>query len=449
METDPAKKANKAKIPLEAIYPLEWEEAAFHEVLQGFKEMWKLKRTRFLQLSRKNESIALEERNLPNLLSVSKGLVNLYERIFHELIFREPYLYRMLVYIAMNPEDRQSRQACYTKYLQTINFEAYHDILDIDILHGSDLAKSRKLSGIPVHSCFVGKVLQWMLNRFESQRLTDEGNPELMRFEKIPGGLLIEYMNKADFDDPLADSIADDVLYNAINAKRDRRQHLFFGKGLDHREYRIVKRFGKKEKEIPFQLLPKYAGLIRKRANIDRKYKGTKVISGNENPSEQWDDFEQKAVMLFLEAVLDQTLGKAKSAELPFAAFIENQLLWRQEKEREDDTYQENGKRIRKEPLDQPGKRLVDDIEVDDIEDEKCPNQEAALLDRERDERLPELIEYLNTDPKLFRFIKIHFNEEKDKERRSMADQKFHERYLKNEWESKIKKIREMFGIAG
>ena len=153
--------------------------------------------------------------------------------------------------------------------------------------------------------------------------------------------------------------------------------------------------------------------------------------------------------MLFLEAVLDQTLGKAKSAELPFAAFIENQLLWRQEKEREDDTYQENGKRIRKEPLDQPGKRLVDDIEVDDIEDEKCPNQEAALLDRERDERLPELIEYLNTDPKLFRFIKIHFNEEKDKERRSMADQKFHERYLKNEWESKIKKIREMFGIAG
>ena len=53
METDPAKKANKAKIPLEAIYPLEWEEAAFHEVLQGFKEMWKLKRTRFLQLTRK------------------------------------------------------------------------------------------------------------------------------------------------------------------------------------------------------------------------------------------------------------------------------------------------------------------------------------------------------------------------------------------------------------
>jgi len=239
--------------PLETLYPLEWEERAYQEVLQGFKAMWRNKRDRFLALSRENENIALEEKNLPNLQSGNKELVDLYETIFHQLIFQEPYLYRMLAYITMNPEDREARQAFFERYLEPVNFAAYQDILDIDVMQNSDFAKSLNLSGIPLHTCFVGKVLKNLFDKTDNRWMTDNGKPELVRFEKIQNGLIIEYLNEADYKSPLADEIIDNILYGmSRKAQGDRRQNLFLGNGLDHREYKIVKRFGNEEKKSHF-----------------------------------------------------------------------------------------------------------------------------------------------------------------------------------------------------
>ena len=129
------------------------------------------------------------------------------------------------------------------------------------------MLKAVTFPGYPFIPALSVKSCNILLDEAESQRMTDNGNPEHVRFDKIQNGLIIEYLNEADYKSPLADEIIDNILYVMIRkAQRDRRQHLFFGKGLDHPKYRIIKRFNSKEKPIPFQLLPKYAGLIRKLA---------------------------------------------------------------------------------------------------------------------------------------------------------------------------------------
>lgn len=248
------------KEPLETLYPLEWEERAYQEVLQGFKAIWKQKRGRFLELARENESIALEEKNLPNLQSGSKELVDLYEAIFHQLIFPEPYLYRMLAYINMTSEDREARQAFYEKHLEPVNFAAYDDILDIDILQGSALAGRNKLSGIPLHTCFVGQVLGYLLNTVNHYYLVDQvklsGAAESIAELRITRGKqetndgiisdyspLFKHMKSSDmrthtfevfkqddFEPKRWAQYADNILCSHfIKANRDRRQDLFFG----------------------------------------------------------------------------------------------------------------------------------------------------------------------------------------------------------------------------
>lgn len=453
MESYPAKKANKAKKALDAIFSLEWEERALSEVIQAFQAAWGNYRERFETLTEENESIALEEKNLPQLQSNSKDLIDLYERIFQQLIFREPYLYRMLAYITMNPEDREARKAFFERYLSRDICETYYNILTFEnILEGSDLAKSMNLSGIPVHACFVGKVLMNLLDEAESQRMTDNGNPEHFKVVKAGKSLIFEYFKQADYESPLVDKQIDEILYDMIHkAQKDRRQGLFFGRDLDKPEYRIIKRFDGEEKSIPFQLLPKYAGLIRQRATNDRECQGIKRFDGK-NPLEDWQDFENKSVSLFLEAVLDQAPGKIKPVKLPFAAFIEKQLTWRKGEEWDKQSIQVNGKRIKRDALDQHGDSLDEGIDQDDnddgsrhdvVADKKAIGPERNLLDKERADLSKDIRAYLSTttDEALIRLIRIHAQEG----RRSEADQKFYNR----KWNDKLKEIQEMFGLSG
>ncbi len=466
MENDPAKKANKAKYPLDAIYPLEWEAQALREVSRGFQTAWRANPKRFEKLTEENKSINAPIRRLE---SENKELIALYEKTFRLLILREPFLYRILTYISFAPKEKEARKTFFKKYLQNVRIETYHDCLDQDVLVSSELAKSRKLSGIPLHSCFVGKVLQWMLNRFDSQRLTDEGNPGLVRFERIPKGLLIEYMNEADFNSPDADSIADDILYKAINSvQRDQRQHLFFGKGVDDSEWRIIKRFGKEEKEIPFQILPKYAGLVKKWAKSLPKIETT--VRGNNGKIKTKLIYDFTSVeMSFLEAVLDKTPEKTKSVKLPFAALIKKQLTWRigkkwdeestealaeerlyrlrkqyaQSDEKDVQAWFEKEKRISKSAMEKSGGSLDDFIDRDEKadrridlhEDEDGISPEDEMLERDNSDLKDAILVEMQKDLRLMQILRI----QESGERMSPEDQKYRWR--------KIKEIKNKFDL--
>ncbi len=448
MKTYPA---NKAKKSLEAIYPLEWEEKALTEVIQGFQSSWGKDRERFEELSKENESINAP---LPTFESESKELIALNEKTFRLLILREPFLYRILAYISLAQEDQRTKKAFFEKYLHRNILETYYEILTFEnILEKSELAKSHNVSGIPLHSCFVGKVLKYLLDKADSQRMSDFNIPECMRVEKTKNGLIFFYLNEADYKSPLADEIIDDILYKTIvNSHRDRRQRLFFGKDLDNPEYKIIKRFRGKEKKISFQMLPKYAGLIRKTAKKDPKYKENEDVIKKGIPLQVWQDLENKVVMLFLEAVLDQPPEKTKPAKLPFSAFIKNQLLWRTSKEWEDKSIQINKKRISKEALEHECESLDDWLDQNDeelgrrshiIKDGKAINPENNLLDDEQVTLKQKLLEYLlkTTDKKLKRLMQIHT--QKGDVRLSDADQKFYSR----NWNDTIKKLRDKFHI--
>jgi hypothetical protein len=290
-----------------------------------------------------------------------------------------------------------------------------------------------------------------LLDEAESQRMTDNGNPEHFKIIRTAKGLTFEYFNEADYDSPLVDREIDEILYGMIRkAGKDRRQNLFFGDGLDHREYMIIKRFNGKEKPpVPFHLLPKYAGLIRQRATNDRECQGIKRFDGK-NPLEDWQDFENKSVSLFLEAVLDQAPGKIKPVKLPFAAFIEKQLIWRKGEEWDKQSIQVNGKRIKRDALDQHGDSLDEGIDQDDnddgsrhdvVADKKAIDPNKRLLNKECAALKKNLQEYLSTttDKDLERLLRIHTQEG----RRSEKDQKFYSR----KWQSKLREIREMFNI--
>jgi len=468
MEIYPAKKANKANKPLEAIYPLEWEERAFQEVIRGFQIAWRNTPERFEELLEENQNITPP---IPSIESESKALIALHEQIYRRLILREPYLCRILAYISFAPEDREARKAFSERYLQKVRMETYHNSLDQDVLVGSELAKSRKHSGIPFHSCFVGQVLQWMLNRFESQRLTDEGNPELVRFERIPNGLIIEYMNKTDFNSPLADSIADDILYKAVNnAQRDIRQKAFFGEDLDNVKYKIIKRCkGQKDKPIPFQLLPKYAGLIRNRAKSLPKVETTTTGSDGKVMIKRTHDFT-RIEMVLLEAVLDQSPKKRKPANKPFSAFIVDELKGRLGKEWDDEStmalrksrqeqmrwqhiqsdekdvqsWFKKEERISKAKMEQSGGSLDDwndqndegrGRRIDSIRDDDGIDPESEMADREDMSLRLKILAEARKDERLMKILK-------DKENGiplSMKDQKYYER--------KIAEIKKMFGL--
>ena len=254
------------KKPFETLYPLEWEEKAFKEVLLNFNKIWD-DVNYYNKLLQENKEIKLGP-CLPECKAEgpdSEELVALHRRILKDFICHEPVLCRVLAYTAIEPEDTQARQEFFKKHLHAVNFLPYVDILSIDVLTGSDLAKSRDVSGIPLHSCFVGKVLKTLLDEAESRWMTDNGNPEEIRITRTAKGLDFEYFNKADYDSPLVDRQIDDILCAMFHkAQGDRRQDLFFGNGIDHREYQIVKRFGEKEKEpIPFHLLPKWSKFIK------------------------------------------------------------------------------------------------------------------------------------------------------------------------------------------
>lgn len=437
MESYPAKKAIKAKKPLDAVYPLEWEDQALNEVIQGFQAGWKENPERFEELTQENESINAP--HLPAFESENKELIALYKETFRLLILRDPFLYRILAYISLDPEDREARMAFFERYLHRNIFQAYYEILDFEnILEGSELAKSRKFSSIPVHSCFVGKVLAHLLDEAESLWITDNGIPEFFRIEKNGNTYILHCLNEEAYKDKSEVAAIDDILYRAIRESKGdrRRQDVFLGDGLDRPRYRVIKRYQGKERQIPLALLPKYAGLIRNTAK--RAY--------HKEPEDGLSD----AITTFIEAVLDQTPEKIKPVNLPFSAFIKNKITWGLGDEWDNESIQRNGKRTSKEAIEHEAGSLDDwndKLEATGrrgniIKDDNSLDPESRLLEHEQSALEENLRKYLatTTDPDLIRLIRIHVQET----RRSEADQKFYNR----KWENKIKELREMFDIT-
>jgi hypothetical protein len=165
------------KVP-EAIYSLEEEGQALQEVIQWFKSRWTSNMEMLLEFVQANEDIAIEEKNLPKLISENNRLVDLYEAIFHQFIFCEPYLYRVLAYTTMNPDNLEARQAFFERYLdKLVSLESYYNFLKLEnILGGSELAKSMNLQAIPVHTFLIGKVMANLLDEAERRRMEDSNS---------------------------------------------------------------------------------------------------------------------------------------------------------------------------------------------------------------------------------------------------------------------------------
>lgn len=167
--------AEKSKEALEAIYPLEDEERALQEVIQWFKSRWTANMEMLMEFVKENEDITIEEKDLPTLASEDNRLADLYEAIFHQFIFCEPYLYRVLAYTTMNPADLEARKAFFERYLnKSVTIESYDNFLKYEsVLGGSELARGMNLRTIPVHTFLVGKVIANILDEAERLRMED------------------------------------------------------------------------------------------------------------------------------------------------------------------------------------------------------------------------------------------------------------------------------------
>ena len=480
MGTYAEKKANKAKKALDAIYPLEWEELALQEVIDGFKTAWGDDRKHYDELSRENENIIFP--SPPKFDSDNQKLIDLYSKIFKHLIYYEPYLYRLLAYIQLPPSDKKSGRSFFCRYL---GIDIFNDILNIitqaNVFVKNEHAIQRGFKTTPLHSTFVGKVLTYLYKEAEQRRIADFEVQPCFNVIREKNKIIFEFFEKADYDIAM-DTEIDDLLYVTINnAQRDIRQKAFFGEDIDNAKYEIIKRCkGQKDIIIPFQLLPKYARLIRKRAKGLPKVETTATEQKTGKVIIKQELNLTIVEMAFLEAALgvpykkqdedeesnsDKQSSLIKAGDMPFAAFIKNQITYRlgnewanqstealkkvrleqvrwqhsQSDEKDLKNLYEKEERISKAKLEQSGGSLDDFIDedqtgrrIDFLEDEDGLDPETDITEKER-LRLQNAI--LAETRKDGRFMAIL----ESGQRRTPADQKYYER--------KIAEMKKLFGL--
>jgi hypothetical protein len=167
--TKTEKDAEKATKDPVMNYPIEWEEKAFQEVLQRFALAWQANTNLFRKLSKENNDLGISSFQIPLECfngEESRPSIILFNRIIEKLIRPEPYLCRCVAYITELPEDFMTRQNFFEKHLRKFYWQGCMDVLHTDVLKDSDLAKSHKMTGIPLLSCYVGGVLNAILTTF-------------------------------------------------------------------------------------------------------------------------------------------------------------------------------------------------------------------------------------------------------------------------------------------
>lgn len=464
---------------------LDWQRKAFDEIKTILIEHWNDDKKTFVKLSQENKLLRKSEFIIEGALStieLSHHVITLWKF--------DPIIYRVMYHNAISTEDIKERSLFREQYLPDEYLEYYIKQLQFEsVLEDSELAKEQKVKGLPVHLFMVGETLGTFLTHYQHFRMIDKIKEagekttiEELREKRVSidkeavildyspfykttlgkGFLLREFFNKGDFLQYKKESLQDinndidDFLYFLTQKvkldQQKKRINIFFGNPDKITKLKYVLKYKDENPvTIPLQLLPKYAGLIRKIAKQDQENNACK---------ESFQFHENKIIKIFLEAVLGESY-KEKDTDLQkpsnktVSAFLNEHIKRRKGKEFDDTSIQVNNKRISKEDLDHESGSLDDWINKnykdserlgDIIEDTNTLNPENNILDIERATLEPKLREYLLTDKNLVRFIQLHFN--KDGKRRSVKDQKFHERYLKEKWEDKLKEIREKLNIT-
>ncbi len=478
-------------------FDLELEEKAFLEIKQILGNRYSTP-----DLTRlKEENQAIENNLQKENIALGEYYYDfpLIEDIF-KFYLSEPMMYRVIVHNRIPPEDIETRAWLRKKFISEEDRKYYLLSLGFEsVLKDSDLARTNHVRGLPIHLFMIGKVLHNLHGAYNHFRMIDEvkNSGALESIEELRGArfysdaketiydyspiykdtifksqhcLTRECFRKEDFEKPVDNDEIDSLLFPLMQRTHgDYREEEFRGNlSVDPEKFKFIIKCGTEEKEpIPLQALPKYMPLIRKL---------TKKV-----PRRDRHDTEDKAIMLFLEAVLgvsyrrkntqrkrggengnEQTADKEipppllKPTKMPWASFIQAQLRWRlgnewdcestealkkgrkeqlrwqyiQSTEEDVEIEFKKQERIGYEKMEHSGGSLDEFIASEnkagrridclDIKNNKDPDSEIMILEKARkDKRLWSILE--------------------SGEARTVADQKYFER--------KIKEIRVAFGI--
>ena len=296
---------------MEMKYPFEWEMKAFDELFGRFAFAWQTNKKLFYKLTKENNDLGISSFQIPILWNGIEGYPAflLLQLIIDKLIRQEPYLCRCLAYI-MNfpPEDFMARLTFLEKYLRGgFSWKGCTDVLNTDVLKDSDLAKQHQLTGIPVQSCLVGRVLQALLTVFSNYYLLDlakllgaQESIEELRTKRlqitkdgwihdyspifklcvVKKDIIVEVFHEEIFSDlfesvdkNMDNFLAMQIIRTQSEGKGDRRKDDFFGNAqiYDKDGFRnipigdkIILKYCNNTKEIPAQLLPRWFGDILK-----------------------------------------------------------------------------------------------------------------------------------------------------------------------------------------
>ena len=335
-------------------FPLEWECEAFQEVKSWFLESWRANPNALVNHFKENDEMKdslLSKGTKFRSISVSsdlEGLEKLFFEIVQKLISVDPYLERIYVYNLTLPEDREARKYIRNNYLPPQKYlSALDSLRNADLLRDSALAKECHLAGIPMGLFFIGEMLlklsddcnHFMLIDFIKDMGLSESISELRKrriyrtsegkvydytpfFKSTVGKkkTIFEVFCSEDFEeltDPKNDTLCkelsqladDDLCFALQKSNLDIRQDKFFGDTFDNSEYQYIIRFGRDERKMPIQLLPKWHGKIEQVAS---KYKLTTDIFSTKGEIKK-DDERQEGMIGLLSGALswDRRKGPA------------------------------------------------------------------------------------------------------------------------------------------
>ncbi len=319
-------------------FSLKWEYMVLEEVVEWLVEQWGYDDEIFKDITETNQEILEKLVNGNNksrelrLKSEDKDLVGLFDMTLKNLIDVDPILARIFIHNSTVTQDIHIRKWLRDNYISDEAIDIAKMPFDRDWLVDSELAKRIKLldgktvKGIPLRCFFVGETLNGLLHDFEHYKFIDlvkmkgaDGSIAELRESRIyesdegvvydysplfkktyPGNesMITDYfmMNEHEQTGKKGSFIADDILSSyAQKTQLDSRKGKGYRSGPDIPEFIYTVRDGTKEKMVPFQFLPKWDGIIRRKAEwiAGHGFVGTSLILPKANSRQAKDRWVQ------------------------------------------------------------------------------------------------------------------------------------------------------------
>lgn len=273
---------------------LAWEYEAFEKIKTRFTAEWGELQNRFQSLQEANKEIYqhLTQNTLlmrPVNNSPSLEIRRLFRLVHEGILFKEPFLYRIFLYDAIDPSDIHSRAWLFENYLSYRVLGSVRDILSDQVSQelrtGRDLTKSRvyrwlcayvdncdhyrlidmvKETGAeePVEELREARIYQ------STEGLVFDYSP-IFKFVHAGNNRILEYLNREDYERELnkydqyardADSI---ILSTTEKERTNPDRHSkptggSLGTSMEHSRHNLTIRYEGLSRTIPFQFGYKY-----------------------------------------------------------------------------------------------------------------------------------------------------------------------------------------------